>query len=135
MRTLLLLFPATAIAVAGYLVLYFAHKSEGRMRTFGKFLGGWAMFLSAVVVAAAISGVFLDGRPFGIGMTRAERMEMRQQMRGNMMGPGRMGPGRMGPERMGPERMGPPPGMAAPPGAPPPPADAPAAPAAPPAGN
>ena len=121
MRTLLLLFPATAIAVAGYLVLYFAQKSEGHMRSFGKFLGGWAMVLSAVVVAAAISGVFLDGRPFGIGMTRAERMEMR----GNMMGPGRMGPG----------RMGPPPGMAEPPGAPPPPADAPAAPAVPPAGN
>ena len=75
MRTFLLLFPATAIAVAGYVVLYFAHKSEGRMRSFGKFLGGWAMLLSAVVVLAAISGVFMDGPPFGLGRTNAERSE------------------------------------------------------------
>jgi hypothetical protein len=119
MRTLLLLFPATAIAVAGYLVLYFANKSEGGMRSFGKALGGWAMFLSAVVVAAAISGVFMDGRPFGIGKSRAERMEMR----GGVMGPGGMR-----------GRMGPPPGMAAPP-APPGEASPPAPPATPPSNN
>ena len=114
MRTLLLLFPATAIAVAGYLVLYFAHKSEGRMRAFGKLLGGWTMFLSAVVVAAAISGAFMGGRPFGLGKTDAERREMRQQMRDRMMGQGgMMGPGGMM-GRMG-GRMGPPPGMPAPP--------------------
>ena len=119
MRTLLLLFPATAIAVAGYLVLYFAHKSEGNMRSFGKFLGGWAMFLSAVVVLAAISGVFLDGRPFGLGRTSAERMEMRQQMRGSVMGPGRMRPPPGAPGMGAPPAGAPPAGDAAPP--PPPP--------------
>ena len=115
MRTLLLLFPATAIAVAGYVVLYFAHKSEGNMRSFGKALGGWAMFLSAVVVAGAISGVFMDGRPFGLGKTRAERMEMRQHMRERMMGSGGMGAARMG---QMPDMAAPPAGGAPPAGEP-----------------
>jgi hypothetical protein len=51
---LLVLFPATALTVGGYVALFLAGRSEGRMRAFGKYLGYWVFTLAALLVLAAI---------------------------------------------------------------------------------
>jgi hypothetical protein len=50
----LALIPATALTVAGYLVLYVAQRSEGSFRSFGKYLGFWAFTLAGLVLLGAI---------------------------------------------------------------------------------
>jgi hypothetical protein len=50
----LALLPATMLTIAGYFVLYLSHRSEGRFRTFGRYLGFWAFTLAALVILAAI---------------------------------------------------------------------------------
>jgi hypothetical protein len=50
----LALLPATALTIAGYLVLFLSNRSEGSFRTFGKYLGFWAFTLAALVVLGAI---------------------------------------------------------------------------------
>lgn len=50
----LALVPATGLTIAGYLVLYLAHRSEGGLRAFGKYLGFWAFTLAGLVVLGAI---------------------------------------------------------------------------------
>ena len=50
----LALLPATALTIAGYFVLFLANRSEGSLRTFGKYLGFWAFTLAALVVLGAI---------------------------------------------------------------------------------
>lgn len=109
---LVLLLPATGVAIAAYVTLYFAGRSEGGMRTFGRVLGGWALLIALVLAVAALSSPFFGGRPFGI----APRMRMHH----GMGGPGAMGggPGAMGGHMMGPQ--GGPPTAGAPPPAPPP---------------
>jgi hypothetical protein len=103
MRGLFLLFPATAIAVAGYVVLHFANHSHGRMKTFGQWLGGWTLFLSGVVVLAGLTAPLFGGQPFGIGPSAEEREARRARMmeRGMMRAP-RPTPGVPGPENPGP---------------------------------
>ena len=54
MLYLLALLPATAITIAGYFALYLSARSEGSMRTFGRYLGYWAFTLAGVVVLGAI---------------------------------------------------------------------------------
>ena len=51
---LLALLPATALTVAGYFVWYLAERSQGALRTFGRFLGFWAFTLAALVILAAL---------------------------------------------------------------------------------
>jgi hypothetical protein len=51
---LLVLMPATALTVAGYVALFLSVRSEGRMRTFGKYLGVWAFTLAALLILGAI---------------------------------------------------------------------------------
>ena len=51
---LLVLPPATALAVAGYVVLFLSARSEGALRTFGKYLGFWAFTLAALLILGAI---------------------------------------------------------------------------------
>jgi hypothetical protein len=51
---MLALIPATALTVAGYLVLYVAQRSEGGFRSFGKYLGFWAFTLAGLVLLGAI---------------------------------------------------------------------------------
>ena len=51
---LLVLLPATALTVAGYVALFLAGRSEGGMRAFGKYLGYWAFTLAALLVLGAI---------------------------------------------------------------------------------
>ena len=50
----LALLPATALTIAGYFVLVLANRSDGVLRTFGKYLGFWAFTLAALVVLGAI---------------------------------------------------------------------------------
>jgi hypothetical protein len=50
----LALLPATAITIAGYFALYLSARSEGSMRTFGRYLGYWAFTLAGLVVLGAI---------------------------------------------------------------------------------
>jgi hypothetical protein len=54
MPYLLALLPATALTVAGYFVLYLSARSEGSLRTFGKYLGYWAFTLAGLVILGAI---------------------------------------------------------------------------------
>ena len=54
MLYLLALLPATAITIAGYFALYLSARSEGSMRTFGRYLGYWAFTLAGLVVLGAI---------------------------------------------------------------------------------
>ncbi len=44
------LIPATMLTVAGYVVLYVAGRSEGGLKSFGRYLGFWAFTLAALVV-------------------------------------------------------------------------------------
>ena len=55
---LLALIPATGLTVAGYVALYLSHRSEGALRTFGRYLGIWAWVLAALVV---LGGMFAAG--------------------------------------------------------------------------
>ena len=121
MRMLFILFPATAIAIAGYIVLYFANLSTGRMKSFGRLLGGWTLLIAALLVLGAATAPMFNGRPFGLGPTSEERMMRFQSMRQKMMGNTMTRPDAM-------------PGAAKPEGAMPAPMP-PAAPSAPPASN
>ena len=51
---LLALIPATALTVAGYFVLYLSGRSEGSLRTFGRYLSFWAFTLAGLVVLGAM---------------------------------------------------------------------------------
>jgi hypothetical protein len=51
---LLALLPATALTIAGYFVLFLAARSDGVLRSFGRYLAFWAFTLAALVVLGAI---------------------------------------------------------------------------------
>jgi hypothetical protein len=55
---LLALIPATALTVAGYVALFLSHRSEGALRSFGRYLGIWAFILAGLV---ALGGMFAAG--------------------------------------------------------------------------
>ena len=48
------LLPATALTVAGYFAWFLAERSQGAMKSFGRFLGFWAFALAALVILGAI---------------------------------------------------------------------------------
>lgn len=89
---LVALIPATALTVAGYVALFLSHRSEGSLRTFGRYLGIWAFALAGLVV---LGGMFAAGHMHRMhppmwgppGMTRpwmdwrreGERMERRER--------------------------------------------------------
>jgi hypothetical protein len=50
----LALLPATALTIAGYFVLYLSARSEGSLRTFGRYLGYWAFTLAGLVILGAL---------------------------------------------------------------------------------
>ena len=50
----LVLLPATALTIAGYFVLYLSGRSEGALRTFGKYLGFWAFTLAGLLILGAV---------------------------------------------------------------------------------
>jgi len=107
----LALLPATALTIGGYFVLYLAARSEGQMRSFGKYLGFWAFTLAGLVILGAIFAAAHHGHR-GMGMGRMHQ-GMYRPMRGPWPGGGpRFLSPRMG-ERFGPG--GPPPNGPAPP--------------------
>ena len=50
----LALLPATALTIAGYFVLYLSARSEGALRTFGRYLGFWAFTLAGLLILGAL---------------------------------------------------------------------------------
>jgi hypothetical protein len=50
----LALLPATGLTIAGYFVLYLSSRTDGTLRTFGKYLGFWAFALAGLVVLGSI---------------------------------------------------------------------------------
>jgi len=58
MLFLLALIPATALTVGGYVALFLSHRSEGALKTFGRYLGIWAFALAVLVV---LGGMFAAG--------------------------------------------------------------------------
>jgi hypothetical protein len=50
----LALIPATALTIAGYVALFLSVRSEGGLRTFGRYLGFWAFTLAGLVILGAI---------------------------------------------------------------------------------
>jgi hypothetical protein len=58
MLFLVALIPATGLTVGGYVALYLSHRSEGGLKTFGRYLGIWAFVLAALVV---LGGMFAAG--------------------------------------------------------------------------
>jgi hypothetical protein len=51
---LLALLPATVLTIAGYFVLYLSSRTEGTLRTFGKYLAFWAFTLAGLVIIGAL---------------------------------------------------------------------------------
>src|SRR5882672_9699323 len=68
MICLLALIPATMLAVAGYAVFYLAHRSEGKLQTFGRVLGVWAFALAALLLLACLFLFAHGGRMHGMLM-------------------------------------------------------------------
>jgi hypothetical protein len=58
---LLVLLPATALTVAGYVALFLSGRSEGGMRTFGRYLGFWAFTLAGLLILGSIFAVARNG--------------------------------------------------------------------------
>lgn len=46
------LLPATFWAILGYLVLFSSTRAEGSIKTFGRFLGIWALVISGCILLA-----------------------------------------------------------------------------------
>lgn len=63
----LAVFPVTALTIAGYVTLYCAKHSEGRMRTAGRLLSSWAFLLALLILAVAIIHPAIGDGPFGPG--------------------------------------------------------------------
>jgi hypothetical protein len=51
---LLALLPATALTIAGYFVLYLSARTEGTLRSFGRYLAFWAFTLAGLVILGAL---------------------------------------------------------------------------------
>lgn len=50
----LALLPATMLTIAGYAVLYLAQRSEGGLKSFGRYLGFWAFTLAGLVILGSV---------------------------------------------------------------------------------
>jgi hypothetical protein len=102
----LALLPATVLTIGGYFVLYLAARSEGGMRTFGKYLGFWAFTLAGLVILGAIFAAAHHGhRGFGRmrgGMYGGMHGGMYRPMPGPWSGGPRFFPPGMGPHRLEP---------------------------------
>jgi hypothetical protein len=99
----LALIPATMLTIAGYFVLYLSNRSEGALRSLGKYLGFWAFTLAGLVVLGAIFAAAHHGARHG------PMWDMRG-MHGRMHG--------SGPEFFDGRPGEPPPGVPGPPAAP-----------------
>lgn len=75
MAFLISLLPATIFVVIGYFVLFSSTKSEGGIKRFGQYLGGWLLFLAGVTVLAGLLGPM-----FGISGSMGGMMNMSQHI-------------------------------------------------------
>jgi hypothetical protein len=50
----LALIPATMLSIAGLVALYVSARSEGTIKTVGRFLGYWAFTLAVLVILASV---------------------------------------------------------------------------------
>ena len=50
----LALVPATLLTIAGYGVLFLAHRSEGALKSFGRYLSFWAFTLAGLLILGAL---------------------------------------------------------------------------------
>ena len=62
MILLIALLPVTGLTIAGYVVLFLSNRSEGALRTFGKYLGFWAFTLAGLVILGALFAAAHMGR-------------------------------------------------------------------------
>ena len=89
-----ILIPTTAIVAGGYIVLVFSGKTEGALKTFGKYLAIWIFVLAGLYFAGATTAAMYRGAHphammHGPGMMDRPMMErdgMRGGMRDGMMG-------------------------------------------------
>ena len=64
----LALIPATMLTIAGFVVMFLAHRCEGGLKTFGKYLGFWAFTLAALLVLGSFLAAAHGGRLHGMMM-------------------------------------------------------------------
>lgn len=100
---LVALIPATGLTIAGYVVLFLSGRSEGALRTFGRYLGFWAFTLAALVL---LGSMFAAGH---MHRMHAEMWDMHDRLHRQWMEGPEHGPG---PPPQGP--LPPPPAAAAP---------------------
>jgi hypothetical protein len=96
MICLLALIPATMLAVAGYAVLYLAHRTDGNLKAFGRFLGFWAFTLAALLLLACLFLAAHGGRMHSMMMMHACPLQMTPGQ-GEPMPWGYLPPGRPAP--------------------------------------
>ena len=61
---LLALLPATVLTIGGYLVLVLSMRTEGALRSFGRYLGFWAFTLAGLVILGALFAAAHGGRHY-----------------------------------------------------------------------
>ena len=96
---LLVLLPATGLTIAGYFVLYLSSRTDGALRTFGRYLGFWAFTLAGLLILAALFAAAHFGH-HGMGHggycpwhdAREEGWEARPGVAGGAGGAGPCGP-------------------------------------------
>jgi hypothetical protein len=117
MHAYYMIFPVTALTIAGYVTLSCALGAQGTMRLLGKILAVWAFLLAVIVAACAIHAAVTGESPM-------MRMHMYHHHMGgddgHPMGPP-MTPHAMPPGTMSPQGA---PGTVPPADMPPPPPDA-----------
>lgn len=80
------LIPASILVVIGYFVLFASTRAEGGVRTFGKYLAIWLLFLGTVVVLGGLLAPVLGVRDPMAGMERhMQRMEQRDEEQSRML--------------------------------------------------
>jgi Mn2+/Fe2+ NRAMP family transporter len=90
------LLPATIFAVIGYFVVFASTRSEGGIKRFGQYLGGWVLFLAAftalggavapIVGVESLMGGFLDGMTQHMetmSSVEEQQLEMLQELQRN----------------------------------------------------
>ena len=76
----LALVPATMLTIAGFAVLYLAQRSEGSLKSFGRYLGFWSFTLAGLVILGSVVAA-ARGRNMHV-------MMMHGQCQSEMMAPG-----------------------------------------------
>ena len=104
---LLALLPATVLTIAGYFVLVLSARTEGTLRTFGKYLGFWAFTLAGLVILGALFAAAHGGHRGGMyGMRGGPRCPFES---GPRLLPPPERPGSASPETPAPPPPAPPP--------------------------